>query len=171
MCLLLLDGDVEVAHVIQADRLLQVEVFLVGLIHLILLNDRLQLGRVALAGHAQQHSPLVGHKVEQVDASGRGGEAAQEKQIAHIAEEIAKGYERGVRIVLISGPSSSGKTTFCKRLQVQLTTNLLRPIGLSLDDYFLDRENTPRDEHGEYDFESLYALDLPYFFHNCSIVN
>lgn len=89
-------------------------------------------------------------------------EAMQEKQIAHIAEEIAKGYERGVRIVLISGPSSSGKTTFCKRLQVQLTTNLLRPIGLSLDDYFLDRENTPRDEHGEYDFESLYALDLPY---------
>ena len=93
-------------------------------------------------------------------------EAMQEKQIAHIAEEIAKGYERGVRIVLISGPSSSGKTTFCKRLQVQLTTNLLRPIGLSLDDYFLDRENTPRDEHGEYDFESLYALDLPYLNHD-----
>lgn len=90
-------------------------------------------------------------------------EAMQEKQVAKIAEEIAKGYERGVRIVLISGPSSSGKTTFCKRLQVQLTTNLLHPVGISLDDYFLNREDTPKDEHGEYDFESLYALDLPYF--------
>lgn len=90
-------------------------------------------------------------------------EAMQEKQVAKIAEEIAEGYERGVRIVLISGPSSSGKTTFCKRLQVQLTTNLLHPVGISLDDYFLNREDTPKDEHGEYDFESLYALDLPYF--------
>ena len=90
-------------------------------------------------------------------------EAMQEKQIAKIAEEIAERYQQGVRMVLISGPSSSGKTTFCKRLQVQLTTNLLRPIGISLDDYFLNREDTPKDEQGEYDFESLYALDLPYF--------
>lgn len=89
-------------------------------------------------------------------------EAMQEKQIAKIAEEIANRYQQGVRMVLISGPSSSGKTTFCKRLQVQLTTNLLRPIGISLDDYFLNREDTPKDEQGEYDFESLYALDLPY---------
>lgn len=89
-------------------------------------------------------------------------EAMQEKQIAKIAEEIAERYQQGVRMVLISGPSSSGKTTFCKRLQVQLTTNLLRPIGISLDDYFLNREDTPKDEQGEYDFESLYALDLPY---------
>ena len=89
-------------------------------------------------------------------------EAMQEKQIAKIAEEIAARYQQGVRMVLISGPSSSGKTTFCKRLQVQLTTNLLRPIGISLDDYFLNREDTPKDEQGEYDFESLYALDLPY---------
>ena len=65
--------------------------------------------------------------------------------------------------MLISGPSSSGKTTFCKRLQVQLITNLIHPVGLSLDDYFLNREDTPKDESGEYDFESLYALDLPYF--------
>ena len=79
-------------------------------------------------------------------------EAMQEKQVAKIAEKIADGYKEGIRIVLISGPSSSGKTTFCKRLQVQLTTNLLHPVGLSMD-----------DEHGEYDFESLYALDLPYF--------
>ena len=90
-------------------------------------------------------------------------EAMQEKQVAKIAEKIADGYKEGIRIVLISGPSSSGKTTFCKRLQVQLTTNLLHPVGISLDDYFLNREDTPKDEHGEYDFESLYALDLPYY--------
>lgn len=90
-------------------------------------------------------------------------EAMQEKQVAKIAEQIAGRYQDGVRIVLISGPSSSGKTTFCKRLQVQLTTNLLYPVGISLDDYFLNREDTPKDENGEYDFESLYALDLPYF--------
>lgn len=90
-------------------------------------------------------------------------EAMQEKQVAKIAEKIPDGYKEGIRIVLISGPSSSGKTTFCKRLQVQLTTNLLHPVGISLDDYFLNREDTPKDEHGEYDFESLYALDLPYF--------
>lgn len=90
-------------------------------------------------------------------------EAMQEKQVAKIAEQIAGKYDDGVRIVLISGPSSSGKTTFCKRLQVQLTTNLLYPVAISLDDYFLNREETPKDENGEYDFESLYALDLPYF--------
>ena len=90
-------------------------------------------------------------------------EAMQEKQVAKIAEKIADGYKEGIRIVLISGPSSSGKTTFCKRLQVQLTTNLLHPVGISLDDYLLTPEDTPKDEHGEYDFESLYALDLPYF--------
>lgn len=89
-------------------------------------------------------------------------EAMQEKQVAKIAEEIAERYRDGVRIVLISGPSSSGKTTFCKRLSVQLVTNLLRPVAISLDDYFVDRDRTPRDETGDYDFESLYALDLPY---------
>ncbi len=89
-------------------------------------------------------------------------EAMQEKQVAKIAEEIAARYRDGVRIVLISGPSSSGKTTFCKRLSVQLVTNMLRPVAISLDDYFVDRDKTPRDETGDYDFESLYALDLPY---------
>lgn len=89
-------------------------------------------------------------------------EAMQEKQVAKIAEEIARRYEQGVRMVLISGPSSSGKTTFCKRLEVQLITNLIHPVSLSFDDYFLNREDTPKDESGEYDFESLYALDLPY---------
>ena len=91
-------------------------------------------------------------------------EAIQEKRIAHIAEKIATAYNQsGVRIVLISGPSSSGKTTFCKRLQIQLVTNLIHPLGISLDDYYVDRVNTPRDEDGQYDFESLYAIDLPYF--------
>lgn len=90
-------------------------------------------------------------------------EAIQEKQISRIAEDIAARYKEGVRIVLIAGPSSSGKTTTCKRLQVQLATNKLHPVGISLDDYFLNREDTPRDESGDYDYESLYALDLPYF--------
>ncbi|MDH6356418.1 nucleoside kinase [Parabacteroides sp. PF5-9] len=90
-------------------------------------------------------------------------EAVQEKQIARIAHEIAEGYAEGVRIVLISGPSSSGKTTFTKRLGIQLITNLIHPVSISLDDYFLNRVDTPKDEYGEYDFESLYALDLPYF--------
>jgi uridine kinase len=90
-------------------------------------------------------------------------EAMQEKQIAKTAEQIAGRYEEGVRIVLISGPSSSGKTTFTQRLGIQLMTNLYHPVSISLDDYFLNRADTPQDEHGEYDFESLYALDLEYF--------
>jgi uridine kinase len=91
-------------------------------------------------------------------------EALQEKRIAAIAENIALRYKRdGVRLVLISGPSSSGKTTFCKRLQIQLITNLVNPLGISLDDYYVNREETPKDADGNYDFESLYAIDLPYF--------
>lgn len=87
-------------------------------------------------------------------------EAMQEKEIAKIAEDIAKRYASGTRVVLISGPSSSGKTTFCKRLQVQLITNYLHPHGLSLDDYFIDREFTPRTPSGDYDFENIKAIDL-----------
>ena len=86
-------------------------------------------------------------------------EALQEKKIAKIAEEIAK--RREVRLVLIAGPSSSGKTTACKRLSVQLVTNGIKPVPISLDDYFLDRDKTPRDASGDYDFESIYALNLP----------
>ncbi|SHF62325.1 nucleoside kinase [Dysgonomonas macrotermitis] len=90
-------------------------------------------------------------------------EALQEKSIADIATQIAKRFDDGVRIVLISGPSSSGKTTFRKRLEVQLMVNRIRPVGISLDDYFVNRVQTPRDEFGEYDYESLYALDLKQF--------
>ncbi|MDR3268830.1 MAG: nucleoside kinase [Tannerella sp.] len=95
-------------------------------------------------------------------------EAMQEKQIARIAEEIAERYKNGVRVILIAGPSSSGKTTFCKRLEVQLMTNLLHPVGISLDDYYINREDTPKDETGAYDFESLYAIDLPTFDNHLS---
>ena len=86
-------------------------------------------------------------------------EALQEKKIAKIADEIAQ--RKGIKLVLIAGPSSSGKTTTCKRLSVQLAVNGIHPIGISLDDYFLDREKTPRDEKGDYDFEHLHALNLP----------
>ena len=85
-------------------------------------------------------------------------EALQEKKIAKIAEEIAS--RKGVKLVLLAGPSSSGKTTSCKRLSIQLAVNGLKPLQISLDDYFVDRENTPKDASGEYDYESIYALDL-----------
>ena len=85
-------------------------------------------------------------------------EALQEKKIARIAEEIAS--RKGVKLVLLAGPSSSGKTTSCKRLSIQLAVNGLKPLQISLDDYFVDREKTPKDASGEYDYESIYALDL-----------
>ena len=86
-------------------------------------------------------------------------EALQEKKIGRIADEISKRH--GIRMVLIAGPSSSGKTTTCKRLSVQLLTNGIKPVPISLDDYFIDRELTPRDAKGDYDFESIHALNLP----------
>ena len=86
-------------------------------------------------------------------------EALQEKKIAQIADEIAK--RKTVKMVLIAGPSSSGKTTTCKRLSIQLAVNGIYPVGISLDDYFLDRDQTPRDEDGDYDFEHLHALNIP----------
>lgn len=88
-------------------------------------------------------------------------EALQEKRISKIADDICA---RGTaKVVLIAGPSSSGKTTFSKRLSVQLMANGKRPVPISLDDYFVDRQHTPRDEKGDYDYESLYALDLELF--------
>ncbi|PLV59451.1 nucleoside kinase [Thermotoga sp. KOL6] len=88
-------------------------------------------------------------------------EALHEKKIADIADEISKDKRR--RLVLIAGPSSSGKTTFAKRLSIQLRVNGLKPVAISLDDYFVDREKTPRDENGNYDFDSIEALDIELF--------
>jgi len=89
-------------------------------------------------------------------------EALHEQRIARIASDIAEQHPC-VRLVLIAGPSSSGKTTFSKRLSIQLLAHGIRPTALALDDFFVSREDTPRDEHGDYNFESLYALDLPLF--------
>jgi uridine kinase len=100
---------------------------------------------------------LQGHSSTLIQIS----EALQEKKIARIADEIAN--RKGIKLVLIAGPSSSGKTTTCKRLSVQLAVNGIKPINISLDDYFVDRDRTPRDEKGDYDFEHLHALNLPLF--------
>lgn len=102
-----------------------------------------------------------GHATDLINVS----EALQEKKIAQIADEITHRNQNGqrVKLVLISGPSSSGKTTFSKRLSIQLMTNGMKPYPISLDDYFVDREKTPKDENGNYDFESLEALDRPFF--------
>ena len=88
-------------------------------------------------------------------------EALHEKKIALIADDIAA--RQGTRFVLISGPSSSGKTTFSKRLQIQLLVNGIKPVIISMDNYFVNRVDTPRDENGDWDFENINALDLPYF--------
>ena len=102
-----------------------------------------------------------GHATDLINLS----EALQEKKISRIADEITNRNQNGerVKLVLISGPSSSGKTTFSKRLSIQLMANGLKPYPISLDDYFVDREKTPLDANGKHDFESLYALDLPFF--------
>ena len=96
----------------------------------------------------------AGHATDIINIS----EALQEKKLAKIAEEIAS--RKGVKLVLLAGPSSSGKTTSCKRLSIQLAVNGLKPLQISLDDYFVDRDKTPKDENGEFDFESIYALTL-----------
>ncbi len=96
-------------------------------------------------------------------------EALHEKKIAQIADMINERKE--TKVVLIAGPSSSGKTTFANRLSVQLRVNGYVPIPISLDDYFVDRDHTPKDENGEYDFESVYSLDLDLFNkHLCSLL-
>ncbi|MCB9104161.1 MAG: nucleoside kinase [Anaerolineales bacterium] len=89
-------------------------------------------------------------------------EALQEQRIAQIATLIASVRHR-VKLVLISGPSSAGKTTFSKRLAIQLLAHGIRPIAVALDDFFVNRTETPRDEDGDYDYESLYALNLALF--------
>lgn len=92
-------------------------------------------------------------------------EALHEKKISQIADKI-KARQKKVKVILISGPSSSGKTTFGKRLAVQLMVNGIKPVNLSLDNYFVNREDTPRDEKGEYDYESVDALDIATFTEN-----
>ncbi|PTL33766.1 AAA family ATPase [Prevotella sp. oral taxon 376] len=96
-----------------------------------------------------------GHATEMINVS----EALQEKLISRIADEIKA--RQTIQLVLLAGPSSSGKTTTCKRLSIQLLANGIRPLQISLDDYFINRELTPKDENGEYDYESLYALNIP----------
>ena len=90
-------------------------------------------------------------------------EALHEKKVAQIADQIANRTSGVPRFVLISGPSSSGKTTFSKRLTIQLMVNGIRPVVISMDNYFVNREDTPRDENGQWDFEHLHTLDLPLF--------
>jgi uridine kinase len=89
----------------------------------------------------------------------RVAEGFHEKRIGRIADDIARARDR-LRTIAIAGPTSSGKTTFIKRLTVQLQVAGLRPVGISLDDYYVDRERTPRDDRGEHDYEALEALDL-----------
>ncbi|MDY3104787.1 nucleoside kinase [Prevotella sp. SGI.027] len=96
----------------------------------------------------------AGHATNLINVS----EALQEKKISQIADQITTHPE--VRMVLIAGPSSSGKTTFCKRLSIQLLANGIRPVQISLDDYFVDREKTPKDAAGDWDYESIHALDI-----------
>lgn len=113
--------------------------------------------------------PTVGAVNAKVLAGDAGGmiklaEAFHERKFAWVADEIYEAHRtRGTRMVLISGPSSSGKTTSAKRLGIQLGVLGLEPVMISLDDYFVDREKTPRDENGEYDYEALEAIDLELF--------
>lgn len=92
----------------------------------------------------------------------RVAEALHEKKVAQIADFVSE-HRKEVRVILVAGPSSSGKTTFAQRLGIQLRVNGVRPVPISLDDYFVDRGHTPRDENGDYDFEAIEAIDLPLF--------
>jgi len=111
--------------------------------------------------------PHVGGLNELI-AQGKSGEiiriaeALHEKKLAQLADEITKDKGR-VRVILVAGPSSSGKTTFAQRLSVQLRVNGLKPLAISIDDYFVDRSHTPRDEDGKPDYEALEAIDLELF--------
>ncbi len=119
-------------------------------------NDIIRLGDVGELNHAIRagYAPLLINVVE----------ALHNKHFIQIADEITRRYhEGGARVVLIAGPSSSGKTTSSKRLAIQLMTNYIVPKVIELDNYFVNRANTPRDEKGDYDYESLYALDLEQF--------
>ncbi len=92
-------------------------------------------------------------------------EALHEKKIARIADDITRDLTHR-KVILIAGPSSSGKTTFAQRLAIQLSVNGLKPVSISLDNYFVNRENTPLDENGDYNFESIHAIDIELFNHD-----
>jgi len=116
-------------------------------------GEILQCGYVATLNEYVQNDKI--HDITRV------AEALHEKKIAQIADFVSEHKE--VRVILVAGPSSSGKTTFAQRLTIQLKVNGLRPVALSLDDYFIDRARTPRDEKGDYDFEAIEAIDLELF--------
>ncbi len=113
----------------------------------------LECGYVATLNEYVQNDKI--HEITRV------AEALHEKKIAQIADFVSQHKE--VRVILVAGPSSSGKTTFAQRLTIQLKVNGLRPVPLSLDDYFIDRARTPRDKNGDYDFEAIEAIDLELF--------
>lgn len=122
------------------------------------------MGRMGLQNLGSLNDAIVRGNISEVILI---SEALHERRIAHISGLVAKTWEdenaayRRIRVVLIAGPSSSGKTTFAKRLGVQLLSHGIRPYALSLDNYFVDRSQTPLDEVGNYDFESIDALNLP----------
>ncbi|MBW2524744.1 MAG: nucleoside kinase [Deltaproteobacteria bacterium] len=122
-------------------------------------RSRAWIGQLGAANLGQLNHLCVSGEIEPLIRVAEGG---HEKWLASIADQIASARRR-VRVVLVAGPSSSGKTTFVKRLSVQLRVNGLRPVALSVDDFFVPRERTPRDEQGNYDFECLEALDTKLF--------
>ena len=117
------------------------------------------LDRLEIRSAGALNDAIAGDRIRQVSLV---AEALHESGIARIASRIAETQGR-IRVVFIAGPSSSGKTTFSKRLAVQLLANGIRPMPLALDDYFVDRDDTPRDDKGEYDYETIRALDLDLF--------
>jgi uridine kinase len=119
-----------------------------------------QWGKILRCGYVGTLNEYVEQK--KVSDIIRVAEALHEKKLAQIADYIAE-HRKEVRVILVAGPSSSGKTTFAQRLSIQLRVNGVRPVPVSLDDYFVDRDYTPRDEKGDYDFEAIEAIDLELF--------
>lgn len=122
-------------------------------------KDHLKFNRIVGVSNVGEMNKVVlnGRPADLINVA----ETLHTNRLSAISDRIAERYhEGGARVVLVAGPSSSGKTTTTKRLATQLMTNLLRPVMISLDNYFVDRIHTPRDSSGDYDFESLYALDL-----------
>lgn len=143
------ENPVELEPEIQQDKLLNVY------------REHLQFLKISKLGNVGDLNRAI--QEDRISTVIQVAEAYQSKQIAEIAEKITRGFDDGIQVVFISGPSSSGKTTFRKRLEIQLLVNMLKPVGVSLDDYFVNRDETPLDAHGEKDYESLYALDLELF--------